>query len=90
MAKRFVVEAVWQGYRSGQERVVHREVLTRNRDKYEAIKSVRFTDNTVMYIEVRDAKPRERVKQIKGYTEVIHGAAYKGLSGYGINVLETH
>lgn len=88
MGKRFVLEAEWSGYRSGQRRVCHREVLTRQRERFEAISSIRFTDGTYLDVFVRDVKPRERVQPIKGHTEVLHGAAAKGLSGYGIDVLK--
>lgn len=81
MSKRFVIEATWSGYRSGQEHVCHREVLTRNRERYEAIHAICFTDGTYMSISVRDAKPRERVVEKLGYSKVIHGAAGKGLTG---------
>jgi hypothetical protein len=81
MSKRFVLEAEWSGYTSSQRHVVHREVLTRDRERYAAINAVRFTDGTCMYVTVRDAKPREQVIPKLGYSEVLHGAARKGLTG---------
>lgn len=83
--KRFVLEATWRGY-DGRPRVVHREALTVFRDRYAAIQSIVFTDGTLMYVTVRDATPRERLTEIHGYTAVLHGAALKGLSGWGIDV----
>ncbi len=87
MAKRFVLEAEWSGYRSSQRKVVHREVLSHRRDKFEAIKSLRFTDGTLLEVFVRDAKPRERVTPILGYRSLLHDAATKGASGHGIDVM---
>jgi len=89
MSNRFVLEAEWSGYHSGQRRVCHREVLTRQREAFEAIKSVRFTDGTYLEVSVRDAEPNERVQEIKSYTEVLHGAAAKGLTGHAIDVMKT-
>jgi len=65
--KRFVVEATWSGYTSGQQHVCHRTVETLFRAGYEALRSHTFVDGTYMLISVRDAKPRERIERKNGY-----------------------
>jgi hypothetical protein len=75
--KRFVVECIWNGY-SGQARVVvHRTVETTFREAYEALRWHQFTDGTGMSIDVRDAKPRERVDQIRGYNTLLRDLVHK-------------
>lgn len=73
--KRFVVEAEWSGYTSGQRRVCHRTVETLFRAGYEALHSHTFGDGTYMTITVRDAKPRERVQKLNGYGVLLRNAA---------------
>jgi hypothetical protein len=75
--KRFVVEAEWSGYHGGQRRVCHRTVETLFRAAYEAIGSHTFGDGTYMTITVRDAKPRERVRQLKGYCELLRDLVHR-------------
>lgn len=84
---RYVWEWTWSGYRSGQARVCHREVLTlseKRLDKYKNLSCVQFGDGTTMSAELRQAKPRERVEQIKGYYSLIRDALYSGKSYYTI------
>lgn len=73
--KRFVVEAVWDGYTSAQRRVVHRSVETLFRAGYDNLHWHSFSDGTGLSISVRDAKPRERVEQIRGYSGLLRDAA---------------
>lgn len=73
--KRFIVEAVWSGYAGSQRRVVHRTVETLFRAGYENVRWHQFSDGTGMSISVRDAKPRERVEQITGYSALLRDAA---------------
>lgn len=82
MGKRFVLEATWSGYRPGQRKVVHRESLTSQRDRFERIVGILFTDGTHLEVSVRDPKPRERVDQILGYKAILHKAAAKNLEGF--------
>ena len=77
--KRFVLEGVWSGYRSSQRKVVHREV-TRRPDNYEHLKTILYTDGTTLDLTLRQAEPRERVKEITGYTSLIREAAALGKS----------
>ena len=73
---RFVIEGVWSGYRSSQRRVVHRTVHKGNRKSLRAwvekTHGIRYTDGTMLYLTVRDCKPRERVQQIRGYDSLIN------------------
>lgn len=75
--KRFVVEATWSGYHSGQEHVCHRTVERYFRAGYEALHSHTFGDGTHMTITVRDAKPREHVEQKNGYGSLLNELAWK-------------
>ena len=77
---RFVIEGVWSGYRSSQQRVVHRTVHKGNRKALRAwvekTQGIRYTDGTMLYLTVRDCKPREKVQEIKGYVSLIADCAH--------------
>jgi hypothetical protein len=77
VAKRFVVEATWEGYTSSQAHVCHRSVETYWRAGYEAIRWHQFGDGTGMSVHVRDAKPRERVEQKLGYSKLLRDLAFQ-------------
>jgi len=72
---RFVIEGEWTGYKSTQQRVVHRRVYPGNRKKLREWASkahgIRYNDGTMLILSVRDCKPRERVQEINGYTSLI-------------------
>lgn len=77
MAKRFVVECVWSGYRSSQERACHRMVIPKYvADRLSRLRSVTFTDGTDMSVTVRPCTFREKVQQIKGYRELLDKIAW--------------
>lgn len=78
--KRFVIEGEWSGYTSSQRRIVHRTV---HKDCFKYLRkwaennhSITYTDGTALHISVRDAKHRERVKEIHGYDSLISDCAY--------------
>lgn len=78
---RFVLEGEWSGYRSSQQRIVHREVVSAKRaERLKNLHSIRYTDGTCLYIEVREAKFREKIIPIKGYTSLISRAERTGKS----------
>lgn len=83
-ATRFVIEGEWSGYRSGQARIVHRQVYPAARRKLRewaaGTHSIRYTDGTLLYLTVRDCRPRERVKEIKGYASLIEDCFHRGVS----------
>ena len=80
MRARFIIEGEWSGYRSSQQRIVHRTVhkatFTKLRAWAEKTHAIYYTDGTALYIKVRDCKPRERVQQIPGYVSLINDCAY--------------
>ena len=78
--KRYIIEGTWSGYVSSQERVVHRTVhkssFKKLRTWVENNHAIYYTDGTTLHLSVRDAKPRERVKEIKGYISLISDCAH--------------
>ena len=84
MAERFIIEGVWSGYTSSQQRVVHRRVHGRAFKKLrmwaEKMHAIYFTDGTALYLKVRDCKPRERVKEIRGYDSLISECSYHNVN----------
>jgi hypothetical protein len=81
---RYIIEGVWTGYVSRQQRVVHRTVHDGAEKKLRAwaenAGSISYTDGTRLILSVRDCKPRERVEQIHGYTSLIKDCAYYDVS----------
>lgn len=75
--QRFIVEAEWTGYTSSQQRIVHRSVETLFRAGYDRVKWHSFSDGTGLAVSVRDCKPREKVKEIHGYSSLLRDAAMK-------------
>ena len=77
---RFVIEGEWSGYSSHQRRIVHRSVHSGSAKKLRAwceqAGSILYNDGTRLYLSVRDAKPRERVKVIHGYDSLIQDCAH--------------
>ena len=80
MSRQFVIEGEWSGYNSSQARVVHRTVhkaaFKKLRAWAEKTHGIRYTDGTMLYITVRDTKPRERVVEIHGYDSLIADCAH--------------
>jgi hypothetical protein len=78
-ARRFVIEGKWLGYRSSQDRIVHRQVYPATSKKLRAwaekTHAITYTDGTRLQLTVRDCKPRERVTEIRGYTSLIDECA---------------
>ena len=79
---RFVIECEWSGYRASQRRICHRAVETRHIEAYRAIHTIAFTDGTTMRVSVRQCKPREKVKEIRGYPSLLRDAVTRELTGY--------
>lgn len=77
--KRFVLEGEWSGYRSEQRRVCHRTV-TKYPEQYKKLTFIRFTDNTSLDLTLRECKPRERIKEIHGYDELISKCIQHGVN----------
>jgi hypothetical protein len=76
---RFVLEGTWTGYVSSQSRVCHREVVSSRRIKrLKELHKIVYTDGTSLLIHVREAAPREKVRQNLQYTSLIREAEAKG------------
>jgi len=73
---RYILEGTWSGYTSRQSRVVHREVITSPKriERLKAMHGIQYTDGTMLYTDLREAKPRERVEEIKSYSSLIREA----------------
>lgn len=86
-AGRFVIEGLWRGYRSSQDRVVHRTVHAGSEKRLRAWAdktfAIYYTDGTSLELTVRDAKPRERVHEIKGYSSLIRDCAQYDVNSVG-------
>ena len=78
--KRFIIAGLGRGYRAAQDRVVHRTVHAAAEKRLRAWAdktfAVYYTDGTSLELTVRDAKPRERVQEIKGYSSLIRDCAH--------------
>lgn len=80
-ARRFVLEGEWTGHTASQRRVVHREVVTaKQAERLRKLHGIQYTDGTRLLLSVRDAKPREKVAEIKSYTSLINEALAMGQS----------
>lgn len=83
-ATRFVIEGEWSGYTSAQQRVVHRQVYPAGRKRLRAwaerTHAIHYSDGTSLILSVRDCKPRERVKEVRGYSSLIEDCAYHDVS----------
>lgn len=85
---RYVLEGEWSGYRSSQQRIVHREVVTKTRaEKLKGLDCIRYSDGTYLYVSVREAKPREKITPILGYTSLIRKAELTGKSYVSVGEL---
>lgn len=87
MTQRYVLEGEWSGYRSSQQRVVHRAV-TKHPKRYEHLREIVYTDGTKLWVSMRPCLPREKVQEIKGYTSLIDQAARKGVRSVSVRELD--
>ncbi len=83
MSGRFVVECVWGGYVSSQSRTCHVSVETKKRaEAIGKITGIAFADGTSMSVSVRRAKPREKVTERRGYSELLADFVRLGKTGF--------
>lgn len=76
---RYVLEGEWTGYRSSQQRVVHREIVNaKMAEKLRALHKIVYTDGTALLIHVREAEHREKIKPSHQYDELIRDALKHG------------
>ena len=73
-SKRYIIEGTWSGYTAAQSRIMHREVtICEKRAEWSKNAGlILFTDNTSLYLNVREAKPYERDKAMKSYSKLIN------------------
>jgi len=74
----FVVVGMWGGPRG--DKLVHQETVQDDalREKYDAIKCIRYTDGTVLYL---TTYPLLEPPQKLGYKDLIDSAIRKGKTG---------
>lgn len=84
---RYVLEGEWSGYTSSQRRIVHREVITSEKraERLRQMHGIRYTDGTMLTLWLRDAKPREVVREVNGYTSLIREAERSGASVFQVS-----
>ena len=76
---RYVLEGEWTGYRSSQQRVVHREIVNaKMAEKLRGLHKIVYTDGTALLIHVREAEYREKIKPSHQYDELIRDALKHG------------
>lgn len=85
-SKRYILEAIWSGYRSSQSKPCHRVVI-KNPKQYENIKIVKFTDGTYMSVNIRPCLKRERITEIHSYDSLFSDIIRQKLTGF-INVMD--
>jgi len=74
---RFIIEG--ESQRHVVHRTVHPGAFKRLRAWAEKTYGIRYTDGTTLVLTVRDAKPRERVREIRGYDSLIQDCAHYDL-----------
>jgi hypothetical protein len=77
----FVLEGEWTGYTSAQRRIVHREKI--NHASYRVpnlrkLHAIIYADGTSLVLHLRNAMPREKVKEINRYGKLIREAEMIG------------
>lgn len=81
---RFIIEGTWSGYTKAQAHVVHRMVYPSSRKKLREWASkthgISYSDGTMLYLDVRDCTPRERVQEKRGYESLINDCFYKNVN----------
>ncbi len=78
----FLIEGQWSGYRSSQQRIVHREYTTNKKlaDAVSAMHAIRYTDGTCLYLTVTNKGRGKRLPEINGYGSLIRKCAHAGVN----------
>lgn len=81
---RWIIEGTWSGYTSSQSRVVHRRVTSRKAQAefWKKLHGITYTDGTSLFLSTRETKPREKVKELHGYDELVRDCERFQLSGW--------
>ena len=77
----FCIEGTWSGYTSSQRRICHRVYMTDGEmaDKIKAIRSIRFTDGTALYVSVSPVfRKEELLDENRSYDALIDEAVRTG------------
>ena len=84
---RYILEGEWSGYTSAQRHVVHREVITSEKraERLRQMHGIRYTDGTMLTLWLREARPREVVREINGYSSLIREAERAGESVFQVS-----
>lgn len=81
---RYVLEGLWRGYSSSQDRVVHRQVIQSYRKEFIAWLQktfcIRYTDGTTLELTIRPCTPREKVAEKLSYTSLIEDCFYNNVT----------
>lgn len=79
-----MIEGTWSGYSSSQRRVCHREFTNRAKfaDAVRELRWIRFTDGTVLEINVTDIGDgrKSKPKPVNGYSTLIRECLYAGVN----------
>ena len=77
--KRYILEGTWSGYRASQRRVCHRVVVTKP-ERYKNLTWIGYSDGTSLNLTLRPALPRERIKEIHGYDDLIDQCLHENVN----------
>jgi hypothetical protein len=77
----YMIEGTWTGYRSDQERIVHRHYVSSKKQAERINKigySIWFADNTQLILCVTEVT-RRKLPEIPGYTSLITDCSFYGV-----------
>lgn len=81
MKTKYVIEGVWSGYKSSQQKVVHRTVEFCK----PTVSTIQYSDGTTLDISVRNMKKYERVVVLDSYSKLIDQANRFGKAYVTVN-----
>lgn len=84
-SKVWVLTGIWSGYRSSQERVSHREIVSAAyAERLKNLHYIHFTDKTTLSLKVEETMLMDaaKFKQMLGYCDLIQEAADYGQSNF--------
>lgn len=76
---RYVTICTWNGPK--RSTICHVSVHP-NRSPYRDITAIQFTDGTTADVETRPMLPRERIKELRGYPELLDEFTFRGMKGF--------
>lgn len=74
----YIIEGEWDGYKSSQRRVVHREYTTRKKfaDEVRELGWIRFSDGTGLSLSVKERHTRTQRQPLSGYSQLIRDCLF--------------